>query len=145
LTANQSKSFTNNFTVTVNSDAMGVDFCLISLLSYNGVVQDENDANDQSCTTVNFVVSATGINEVAGASAVKAYPNPANTDFTITTTTTNATVDIMDITGKLVESSAVTMGEARFDVSNYKNGVYFFNIRTATGSVEKSGKFTVSH
>lgn len=79
------------------------------------------------------------------AQSVNVYPNPATTNFTVTMKSTSATVDVLDITGKLIESAPVTMGEARFNVSNYNNGVYFYQIKGENNSMIKSGKFVVSH
>jgi hypothetical protein len=107
---------------------------------------DPNDTNDIDFSYVKLRVIKTGVaNLQALSNSVSAYPNPANTEFTITMKSTNATVDVLDITGKLVNTYPVTMGEAKMDVSNYTNGVYFYQIKTSANETVKSGKFTVSH
>jgi hypothetical protein len=79
------------------------------------------------------------------ASSVSAFPNPANTEFTITMKSTDATVEVMDVTGKLINTYPIVLGEAKMDVSNFNNGVYFYQIKTSANETVKSGKFTVSH
>jgi hypothetical protein len=107
---------------------------------------DPNDSNDVAFTTVDLRVNHTGIAQTTAlANSVSTYPNPASSVFTITMNRTNATVEVMDITGKSVEMAPITMGEARFDVSNYKNGVYFYQIKGENNTLIKSGKFTVAH
>jgi hypothetical protein len=82
----------------------------------------------------------------AAANSVKVYPVPANDQLMINIDYNKASsVNVMDITGKLIETAPVTMGEARIDVTNYKGGVYFYQIKDVNGSSVKSGKFTVSH
>ncbi|MES2560363.1 MAG: T9SS type A sorting domain-containing protein [Bacteroidota bacterium] len=120
------------------------DLCVVFDLSY-GVRQDSNLVNNISCSTVLFAFP-TGVQENAELiKSINAYPNPANTSFTITMKSTDATVEVMDITGKLVNTYPVTMGEAKMDVSNFSNGVYFYQIKTSANETVKSGKFTVSH
>lgn len=120
------------------------DICIIFDLSY-GVRQDTNLINNIGCSTVWFAFP-TGVAENAELiNSIKAYPNPASLSFTITMKSTDATVEVMDVTGKLVNTYPVTMGEARMDVSNFNNGVYFYQVKTSTNETVKSGKFTVSH
>ncbi len=137
---------TNQVGATFANDFDGALF--IASVSFKDTVanNDVNDTNDIDFSEVNLRVNHTGLAQLnALANSVSVYPNPATTDFTITMTATNATVSIVDITGKAVEVAPVTMGEARFDVSNYKNGVYFYQIKGENNAVIKSGKFTVSH
>lgn len=136
----------NQIGVTFENDID--DAIFIAAVAFKDTVAnvDPNDSNDVAFSTVNLRVNHTGLAQTTAlANSVSVYPNPATTEFTVSMTATNATVDIMDITGKLVETAAVSMGEARFDVSNYNNGVYFYQIKGENNSTIKSGKFTVSH
>lgn len=120
----------------------------IAFISFSDTIAnvDPNDTNNVDFSIVNLRVNRTGLAQYeALAGSVSAYPNPANTEFTITMDAAIATVEIMDITGRMVETGSVTMGEARFDVSNYNNGVYFYQIKGENNTMIKSGKFTVSH
>lgn len=133
-----------NFTVDQEVDSLP----FIAFITFTDTIAnvDSNGANDFDVSFVNLRVFATGLAQLhAAANSVEVYPNPATTEFNVTLDASNATVDIMDITGKMVESAPVSMGAVRFDVSNYKNGVYFYQIKDETSAVIKSGKFTVSH
>ncbi len=127
--------------VVVDTQAL---FCGFAEFVDTNIVDPFN--NNLDCSVVSLKTTPTALTESQSlAQSVKAYPNPANSYFTLTMNASNASVEVIDITGKLIETAAVTMGEARLDVSNYKNGVYFYHIRNVAGSIEKSGKFTVSH
>lgn len=102
--------------------------------------------NNTDFSFVKLRVIKTSVTELnALASSVSAFPNPANTEFTVTMKSTDATVEVMDITGKLINTYPVVLGEAKMDVSNFNNGVYFYQIKTSANETVKSGKFTVSH
>jgi hypothetical protein len=134
----------NGYVLNFTTDILDAGFCVS--MFFNDSTVDLNDSNDTYCSAVVLKVFTTGVSEAnALASSVKAFPNPANSYFTLTMNASDATVEVLDITGKLIETAALTMGEARLDVSNYKNGVYFYHIKDAANSVVKSGKFTVSH
>jgi Secretion system C-terminal sorting domain len=132
--------------ITFSND---VDTALfISLISFKDTVAnvDPNDTNDVDFSYVKLQVIKTSVAEMTAlANSISAFPNPAATEFTITMKSTDATVEVMDITGKLVNTYPVTMGEAKMDVSNFNNGVYFYQVKTSTNETVKSGKFTVSH
>jgi len=145
FTANQSKSFNiNNLTLTFSANSYNVNLCGLAVLRFVTIL-DNNTTNNSSCNSVNFNTTVGIEEEIALAQSVKAYPNPANSTFTITLKSSDASVDIMDITGKMIEKAAVTLGEARFNVSNYSNGVYFYQVKNESNKVIKSGKFTVAH
>ena len=134
----------NGYVLTFNQDILEAGLCIA--ISFKDSTLDVNDSNDLDCSEISLKVFTTAVDELTQlASSIKAYPNPANSFFTLTMNASNAKVEIMDITGKLVETAEVTMGEARLDVSNYNNGVYFYQVRNASNAVVKSGKFTVAH
>ena len=79
-----------------------------------------------------------------------AYPNPAATAVTIAfyaEAAGNASVSITDITGKLVKTIANSvqqgLNEARVDVNNLNNGIYFYTY-TLDGNVIATRKFIVN-
>lgn len=132
--------------VTFTTDVDSAFF--IAAISFKDTIAnvDPNDTNDIAFSIINLRVIKTGLANIqALANSVNVYPNPANTEFTITMKATDATVEVMDVTGKLVNTYPVTMGEAKMDVSNFNNGVYFYQIKTSANETVKSGKFTVSH
>lgn len=129
--------------------AQEVDTALfISLISFKDTVAnvDPNDTNDIDLAFVKLRLFKTSVAELNNlASSVSAFPNPANTEFTITMKSTDATVEVMDVTGKLINTYPIVLGEGKMDVSNFNNGVYFYQIKTSANETVKSGKFTVSH
>ncbi|MEI8087616.1 MAG: T9SS type A sorting domain-containing protein [Paludibacter sp.] len=93
-----------------------------------------------------------GVDEVKTNTVIGAqiFPNPTSgitqVDFNLTSTS-NVTVEIIDIVGKKVmdvRQGAFSTGEhsVYFDASNLNNGIYFVNIKSAEGSATQ--KFVVS-
>ena len=76
-------------------------------------------------------------------SNVDAYPNPANNMVTIPLNgfVGNGTVDIMDITGKIISSKIVNANNLiSIDVSDIANGNYIFDLKLQDG---RSTKFNI--
>ena len=74
---------------------------------------------------------------------IKAYPNPATTNINIPLNGVqgNGSINILDITGKLVQSLNVNVNNMiTVDVSELSNGTYTFNLVLEDG---KSSKFNV--
>lgn len=97
----------------------------------------------------NFVypASTVGVKErsVSLVEAV-AYPNPANTAFFVSTESTDAKhVEIIDLTGKVIERTDLTNGKAKIDVSKYHTGIYIYSITDKDNQRLKTNKFTVTH
>lgn len=77
---------------------------------------------------------------------LKAYPNPANTSLYVATESAEAkTMEIIDLTGKVIEKIAFNDGKLKLDVSKYNTGLYFYNVLGNNNQNLKSGKFTVTH
>ena len=79
-------------------------------------------------------------NELAN---VDAYPNPANNMVTIPLNdfVGNGTVDIIDITGKIISSKIVNANNLiSIDVSDIANGNYIFDLKLQDG---RSTKFNI--
>ncbi|PQJ12107.1 hypothetical protein CJD36_009990 [Flavipsychrobacter stenotrophus] len=74
---------------------------------------------------------------------LKVYPNPTNSVLYFElSTVTDATIKIMDITGRIVGETHINNGTtATVDVSNYVTGVYIYQVIT-NGKIE-SGKVVV--
>lgn len=130
--------------ITFTQDVASIPFCVV--VAFNDTTVDPVSTNNADCISIKLQQIATSVKEANElAASVLAYPNPASTSFTITMKSTEASVDIMDITGRTIETTPVVMGEAKFDVSTYNNGVYFYQVKDASSNLVKSGKFTVSH
>jgi predicted outer membrane repeat protein len=78
-------------------------------------------------------------------SAVAIYPNPAQNDLTIALSenTKGATVQLYDITGRLVVSENTNQTLYTMDCSKYENGIYVLRILTEAG--ETTQKIVIKH
>jgi hypothetical protein len=104
------------YTATVNGD-------------YAVVVTNAGGCSDtSSCVTIDYI----GLTENTDAS-IQVFPNPTNSDVTITMTATEATVEVVDAQGKILQAVTVSNGE-KVNLSTYETGVYFLRIRTVNGS-----------
>ena len=73
----------------------------------------------------------------------KLYPNPANSNIRIEGNAIES-VKVYNIMGALVESISVNDNNVDVNLSQYSNGVYFFNIRQSDGMVSNQ-RVVVSH
>ena len=107
---------TQTYTVTANGN-------------YAVVVTNAGGCSDtSSCVTIDYI----GLTEITDAS-IQVFPNPTNNDVTITMTAAEATVEVADAQGKILQAVTVGNGE-KVTLSTYETGVYFLRIRTANGS-----------
>ena len=73
---------------------------------------------------------ANNVTEVAQAQTVSVYPNPSNTGVLNVLVSTNATVELLDMNGKLVISQNVNANvKQEINVDNLANGVYTIRIQ----------------
>ncbi len=75
-------------------------------------------------------------NNPASTPQFSVYPNPTTDKLTFTTNLTNTTLtlDILDINGRLLQTSLCNGSRKVLDVSNYKKGVYIIKVRSAEQS-----------
>ncbi len=105
------------------------------------VVRMESDAG-----FVEFLVEIDGellsVSELP--STTKIYPNPANTNVRIETGNDIESVKVYNVMGVLVETIPASSNTVNVNLSQYSNGVYFFNIRQSDGTVINQ-RVVVSH
>ena len=78
-----------------------------------------------------------GINSFANNINITLYPNPNNGNFVIETTSIEKqTLQIVDVTGKLVLQQTIS-GKTIIDASSLDNGIYFVQINTGEGFFTK--------
>ncbi len=77
-------------------------------------------------------------------SRVKLYPNPANTNVRIEAGKGIESVKVFNVMGALVETIPASSNTVNVNLSEYGNGVYFFNIRQSDGTVINQ-RVVVSH
>ena len=87
-----------------------------------------------------FDANADAINEIGDVIEVTPYPNPANefVEVPMVDVTGLTTVQIFDVTGKLLSSQTVNTvvgSNLRVDVSNLEAGLYTFGLRYESGNV----------
>jgi len=84
------------------------------------------------------LIALAGIASISVTNGVSIYPNPTNGMFSIETTKTEKqTVQIFDVTGKLVLTQVIQNGKTNIDASNLTNGVYNINIISSSGIVNQ--------
>jgi hypothetical protein len=136
----------NNLSLNFSQDINNASMCAWLRQVKNGMLQQDGDStNNYGCQTVYFKLAhPSGFGEIPGMNSVKVYPNPAkdvihfdlgNTDI--------ASAEIFSISGKLVEKISLT-NTSSLNVGSYFNGIYFYQLRNASGELKSSGKFTVS-
>lgn len=88
----------------------------------------------------------TGINELnAPSTNVNVYPNPAsdNVYFNISGNDMGSYVNVYDMTGKQINSYAIRNNRANISTQYYNAGLYFYQIYDKSGSLMKTGKFSI--
>jgi hypothetical protein len=85
-----------------------------------------------------------GKNNAADVS-LSVFPNPSNSLINFVTADNSVKeVRIFDLTGKLVDTKALTEGSLKLDVSAYAKGVYVYSLLNQSGETVKTGKLTVN-
>lgn len=90
-----------------------------------------------NCSNVSYVAvevaECLGINNVSSTgNSVKVYPNPTNADITIELSNSlNRTIQLIDITGRVVISTVPTSEKVSLNLSNVSNGVYYLKVKSA--------------
>ena len=78
----------------------------------------------------NYVFTNTLSNHENSISKVKIYPNPTNNIWNLSHTTTIDSVELMDITGKMIQSYNPNAAQFELDGTSLSNGVYFAKIKS---------------
>jgi hypothetical protein len=89
-----------------------------------------------------------GINEINAPSAnVDIYPNPASSQVNFRISAAGSeqghTIQVYDITGKMVNSYPVANNHATINTSTYNSGLYFYQLYDKDGQQLSVGKFSV--
>lgn len=77
-------------------------------------------------------------------STAKVYPNPANNQVRIESAKNIQSVMVYNVMGVLVETIPANSMIVNVNLSQYSNGVYFFNIRQSDGTISNQ-RVVVSH
>jgi hypothetical protein len=86
-------------------------------------------------------IYATGIEEDEAAAKWEVYPNPVQDILNIRNSSgDNATLEVLDATGRTVLNRAITQMETRLDVSALPMGIYLYQLRNSKDQIIKTGK-----
>lgn len=91
-------------------------------------------------------LSAVGISEFVAPVSINVYPNPAQNEvhFTIPTPIDAISIQVFDITGRMVNEHAVKNERSTINTSHFANGIYTYSIIGKNNITLNQGKFTVS-
>jgi hypothetical protein len=135
-----------NVNFPVVSQAGARTFCTIGVIFDGTEIVPEPTDNNISCVNLNFGFAASLSPAAIAAKTVKVYPNPAQNFVNIDLEYNGqAQIKIVDITGKVVYNGASTLKNNKIDISDLKRGMYFYEIRTESNEIIKSGKFNINN
>ncbi len=98
---------------------------------------------DSSATLSVFVEKVSGIREYKR-EAIKFYPNPASDEVTLEAPLAAKEVRIYDLTGRAQMTKPLKGDQTKFNVSQFEEGMYFYQVRNGEGNVIYTGKFTIA-
>jgi len=86
-----------------------------------------------------------GVNEFTSATEINVYPNPAQDHINIVVDAAKvSSVQIYDITGRMIESVSITSDRALINTSGYANGAYSYSVLDRNDAIVSRGKFSVA-
>lgn len=110
------------------------------------VIEIDHDAagNANEITYLNATPTVGVTEEANTVTGTTIFPNPANDYINVVTEENNSTIEIFDVTGKLVVTQKLTSTLTTLSIANIENGVYFYNIYNLDGAIIRSDKFVVA-
>ena len=112
---------------------------------YSPVLEMTDDGNGVQGSVSYLVSSAIGLREInKEQTSIITYPNPSQSEIHFVLPQGNATLQMMDVTGKVIRSMEVSGAEVTLDVSTLQNGAYSFRYISATGN-NMNGKLIINH
>jgi hypothetical protein len=77
------------------------------------------------------VDACTGIRENGALAGLKVYPNPSNGQLNVElNNSADKTVQIVDVTGRIVLAGQSTEATLKFNLSTLANGVYYVKVKS---------------
>ena len=101
-------------------DASGMGYCLYLYV-------DKLEFSDSITTGVKEALPTT----------LQVYPNPAQNTVTVTVPLDNALLNVLDISGKLLQIIRVNRGDNVIDISAQSQGIYLLELRNNDGIVSR--------
>ena len=129
-------AYNENFTFTIAPNApnaKSVAQTKVVLTSEEGMVVEYNITIDGELLSVTEL-----------SAKVKVYPNPTNSNVRIEANNGIESVKVYNMLGALVETIPANGKSINVNLSNYNEGIYFFNIRQTNGTVSNQ-RVVVTH
>jgi len=92
---------------------------------------------------INDILLSTGIDENENENVI-VYPNPTTNVLNFELDVNNTTVQIFDITGKVLKSITATSKQFSISLSNFSNGIYFYSVADFQGKIISTNRFVVA-
>jgi cyclophilin family peptidyl-prolyl cis-trans isomerase len=89
-----------------------------------------------------FYVSATGVDSYTQSSKIIVSPNPGNGRFMFSNIEKDCSIEIMDITGRVISRTMAKNSSAVVDISGKAKGIYFFTILDNNKKIQQ-GKLVI--
>jgi hypothetical protein len=96
--------------------------------SYAVVVNNGACDDTSSCVVIDYI----GIKEISQ-DVISVFPNPTRDFVTVNMTAANATIEVVDAQGKILQTSIVENG-GTLSLASYETGMYIFRITTENGT-----------
>jgi len=125
----------DNYQPLTSANANQQDIDIVETGNYAVIINVSGCIDTSACAFVNFV----GLNDLSlNSEFVKIYPNPAKNNLTISVNNTNKfTIQIIDITGKIISEYNSNTKLKHINVSSLNIGIYFVRIITNTQTITK--------
>lgn len=107
------------------------------------VTTDENDVPESASFISDETECCTGIEEVVAAGQNVLYPNPTSDNIRVRTGGDIYQLNIMDMSGKLLQSEQLTIDGQTVELNGLANGLYVYQMLDEAGKMAHTGRFSV--
>ncbi len=84
------------------------------------------------------------INDIGNVkNTVSVFPNPAADNIIITSSMNAKAVEVMDVTGRLIDTYSMQNNKADLQTTGFSPGMYFYTILSDTNEIMNRGKFEI--
>ncbi|MDR9399639.1 T9SS type A sorting domain-containing protein [Salibacter sp.] len=82
--------------------------------------------------------SSLSVNNASNSSKISVYPNPVKNNLTVKSQNSPIeSISVYDAQGRLVLEREINASEAEISTDTFENGLYFFNLKTSSGTMMK--------
>lgn len=147
----------DNHVNTLNGSGVIASFFIVTTDNLSGIQVCNFDLSDVTCVTesqtyvaLNLVNDSVvidpsvpaGVVAVEEAVSFSMYPNPANENVTVQTSTATDVIEICDLTGRVVQSVIPAGTNTVIQTATLAEGIYMVNVKNGSGVVTQ--KLTIS-